>query len=207
MMTPEEYRELVEDIKANGLKVEIETYQGKIIDGRNRFLACQEAGVKPRFKKWDEVGSLISHVVSLNMKRRHLQHGQRSMIADKLRPLFAEEAKAHIKAGGGDQKSQKAKSGTANMQNPVSPIETAVEAAKMMGVSSESVYEVLHPETRTGTSQALGMHKSLGHNVAEKTSATFSEDTAAKLGVNPRTVRLAVQIARDIERIKKGGLQ
>jgi len=41
------------------------------------------------------------------------------------------------------------------------------------------------------------MHKVLGHNVAETISATFTEDTASKIGVSPRTIRRDVQ-ERDI---------
>jgi len=41
------------------------------------------------------------------------------------------------------------------------------------------------------------MHKVLGHNVADIVSATFTEDTASKIGVSPRTIRRDVQ-ERDI---------
>ena len=40
---------LVEDIRENGLIEPIVTYEGKILDGRSRYLACLEAGVEPRF--------------------------------------------------------------------------------------------------------------------------------------------------------------
>ena len=66
---------LVADIKENGLIMPIETYQGKIIDGRNRYKACLEASVEPEFNEWNGKGSLISHVVSLNLNRRHLTSG------------------------------------------------------------------------------------------------------------------------------------
>jgi len=41
------------------------------------------------------------------------------------------------------------------------------------------------------------MHKALGYNVAETISATFTEDTASKIGVSPRSVQRDVQ-KRDI---------
>jgi hypothetical protein len=42
-----EFDELVADIKANGLNQCIELYEGKILDGRNRYRACLAAGVEP----------------------------------------------------------------------------------------------------------------------------------------------------------------
>lgn len=84
LMPAEERKALAADILANGLREEIWTFDGKIIDGRNRFLACRDAGVEPRFREWDGVGSLVSFVVSLNLTRRHLTESQRAMVAAKL---------------------------------------------------------------------------------------------------------------------------
>ena len=50
MLAEPELAALASDIKANGLRVPILTYEGKILDGRNRFKACEEAGVEPRFE-------------------------------------------------------------------------------------------------------------------------------------------------------------
>ena len=92
LMDDEAFKELCDDIKANGLRNEIVTYQGKIIDGRNRYNACREVGVAPRMREWDGNGSLVAYVVSLNLRRRHLDAGQRAMLGAKLKPMFAEEA-------------------------------------------------------------------------------------------------------------------
>ena len=71
MMGDEEYKALVADIKVNGLHQPVWTYQNKIIDGRNRYKACIDAGIEPQFRVWDGNGSLIAFVVSLNLNRRH----------------------------------------------------------------------------------------------------------------------------------------
>ena len=56
-------RGLTEDIKAHGLREKIWIYEGKILDGRNRFLACQKARVRPQFRKFtgkDPLAFIIS---------------------------------------------------------------------------------------------------------------------------------------------------
>jgi site-specific DNA-methyltransferase (adenine-specific) len=92
MMSEEEYRQLVQDIKANGLREPIWTYQGKIIDGRNRYLACMELGIEPRYREWDGQGSLVQFVVSLNLHRRHLTSSQKAVIALEIEKWLAKEA-------------------------------------------------------------------------------------------------------------------
>ena len=53
LMSGEEYEGLIADIRRNGLREPIWTLDEQILDGRNRYRACQEAGVEPRFKEWD----------------------------------------------------------------------------------------------------------------------------------------------------------
>src|SRR5262245_22088962 len=72
LMVGAPYESLKQDIQTNGLRVKIWTYQGMIIDGRKRDLACLELGIKPEFQEWDGHGSLVEFVISLNQKRRHL---------------------------------------------------------------------------------------------------------------------------------------
>jgi predicted HTH domain antitoxin len=85
LMEGDEFEALCTDIAANGLLEAIWTAEGKIIDGRNRFRACQRTGTEPRFREWSGgEGSLVSFVVSLNLNRRHLNESQRAMLAAKL---------------------------------------------------------------------------------------------------------------------------
>lgn len=77
---------------------------------------------------------------------------------------------------------------------------SAVEFGDLL-LRRKEIYETLHPETKAGLSQAAGMNRAMGNNVAEKMSATlkpFVEDTANKLGVTPRTIRRQIQAAKNL---------
>ncbi len=80
LMPPDDLSALAADIKANGQKDPILRWRGLILDGRNRFLACQKAGIVPRFEEWDGDGSPVKLVASLNLHRRHLNSGQRACV-------------------------------------------------------------------------------------------------------------------------------
>jgi hypothetical protein len=86
MLPAEEQRALTADIRDNGLHTQIVTFEDKILDGRNRYRACQVAGVKPVFKEY-KGGDPLGYVVSLNLARRHLDESQRAMIAAKIATL------------------------------------------------------------------------------------------------------------------------
>ena len=52
----------------------------------------------------------------------------------------------------------------------------------------KEIYEMLHPETKYGVSQAKAMNRAKGSNVSERGASTlksFSRDTADKLGISP----------------------
>jgi N6-adenosine-specific RNA methylase IME4/ParB-like chromosome segregation protein Spo0J len=91
MMTAEEYQALRDDIRLNGLREPIYVHEGKIIDGRNRYNACIELGIEPRYREWDGKGSLVAFVVSLNLHRRHLSSSQKAAIAVDMLPILEQE--------------------------------------------------------------------------------------------------------------------
>ena len=98
---------LASDIKANGLRDPIWLHpDGSILDGRNRYRACQQAGVEPEFRHWGGLGSPVTFVVSLNLHRRHLDTSQRAMVAARIanlpegRPLTTEISGVSQEAAG-----------------------------------------------------------------------------------------------------------
>jgi ParB-like chromosome segregation protein Spo0J len=78
LLAADELQELADDIRANGLLFPIVLdAAGAIVDGRNRFAACQLAGVEPTYTVY--AGDPAAYVVSVNGHRRQLTQGQKAM--------------------------------------------------------------------------------------------------------------------------------
>ena len=78
-MSGYEYDCLKLDIKQNGLRTPITTYNGMILDGGNRYQACVDLGIRPMFEEF--VGEAIgSFVLTSNLHRRHLSPAQSAAI-------------------------------------------------------------------------------------------------------------------------------
>ncbi len=95
---------LVADIRANGLRDAITLYEDKILDGRNRYRACRDAGVEPRFESPD-IDDPLAFVIGKNALRRHLNASQRSMAAAKVANMRQGE-RTDIPSKGGKSLSQ-----------------------------------------------------------------------------------------------------
>lgn len=93
MMTGEEYEKLKADIAENGQIEPIWIHpDGRILDGRNRYMACCDLGIAPKTRQWNGQGSAVAFVVSLNIHRRHLSASQRAVISLDVLPMLEEEA-------------------------------------------------------------------------------------------------------------------
>jgi len=92
MTTRSEYEALKADIAEHGIQSCGLLYEGMILDGRNRYKACEELGIRLDFEevelgedadKFDPLAYVITH----NLHRRHLHQSQRAMIAAKMATL------------------------------------------------------------------------------------------------------------------------
>lgn len=86
MMSDEEIDALGADMMEHGQRETIILFHGKILDGRNRYVACQLNGIEPRCRE-ELPADPYAFVASANLHRRHLDESQRAMIAAKLATL------------------------------------------------------------------------------------------------------------------------
>lgn len=88
LMADADLAALADDIDANGLREPVWLFEGKILDGRNRYRACGLKDVDPRFEEYRGKDAL-GFVISKNLHRRHLTESQRAMVAARLANLQA----------------------------------------------------------------------------------------------------------------------
>jgi len=140
MMSEDKLHELADDIRKNGQLVPVWLYEGKILDGRNRWAACQIAGVEPKTKEYtgDEP---TGFAVAMNDRRRHMNKGALAAVAAELEPFFAADAARRKKETEGRPKKDAVKPEEKVPQ--VSAVRRAPqareEAAKSVGVNDRYV--------------------------------------------------------------------
>src|SRR5262245_13594603 len=74
-MPPADFAALVEDIRRHGVKVPILVHRGQILDGRQRYRACQELKKPCPTMEWNGQDAWLE-VQSRNLVRRHLSKEQ-----------------------------------------------------------------------------------------------------------------------------------
>lgn len=91
MMDDEQLASLVESIGQNGLRHKIVLWENGghdvVIDGRNRFRACELAGVEPQYEKLaGDENAVLAYIADANLMRRDLKFDQRIMALARIYP-------------------------------------------------------------------------------------------------------------------------
>jgi ParB-like chromosome segregation protein Spo0J len=141
-----EFNDLVESIRKNGQINPIILFEGKILDGKNRYRACQELGIEPITEEYSGSDPL-DFVIAENINRRHLTESQRALLATEMLPEFEKQAREHYnKIKSKQVKDQKTANGKfVKSVKPFKKVRTedkfdsANEAGKQFGVSGSSV--------------------------------------------------------------------
>lgn len=94
LMNKSDFEALKADIQQNGIREPVVFWNGWLIDGKNRLLACEELGIECPRSEWDGRGSVVAWAVSRNLRRRHLTTSERAIIAQQMLDLIKAESKA-----------------------------------------------------------------------------------------------------------------
>jgi hypothetical protein len=94
MMSDDELLSLAESIRRMGLIMPLTISREDptvLLDGRQRYIACQVAGVEPRYETDPDNyrGDDIDSILSANVIRQHLSTDQRAMMAVELEELWS----------------------------------------------------------------------------------------------------------------------
>lgn len=116
-----------------------------IIDGHNRQTICEEHGIPYRMAvfAFDDLLEAKQWMVDTQRGRRNIEPWELGKIALRLKPEIEAKAKANMSAGGGDQKSETAKSGLAIVPNPISTVDTRKELAESVGLGERTMGKVM----------------------------------------------------------------
>jgi protein gp37/ParB-like chromosome segregation protein Spo0J len=100
MVEGDELRELCADIKERGLQQPIIVWRdGTLLDGRNRLVACYRTNQEVVLETY-EGDDPVQFSLSANLHRRHLNPGQRAVVALKVRELLQPAAKERQREAG-----------------------------------------------------------------------------------------------------------
>lgn len=125
-----EKEEFQRSIQRHGLMEPIVKYQGMILDGRNRYVACVDLGLDPRFVEFTDIAdgmSPLDFVLTKNLTgRRHLTVSQKAMAVLRYKDFLSEDAKKRMDTG--------------TLAQECARVGKAAEhAAKVMGISTRTV--------------------------------------------------------------------
>ena len=194
LMTGADFDALVADIREHGQREAIVVHDGMILDGRNRYRACQALGIEPVVVQWDRSGAPPeAYAVSMNLHRRHLSESQRAMIAARLVTTKSGQRADLIRKSEGHQISR--------------PCMTTGEAAQLLNVSSSTVQSarrVLSEATPEeiasvdrGEVAASTIANEIRQGLRPERRRTLREAPLAQAGKNPERIQRA-QMQADI---------
>ncbi len=145
-LTGEQLAALEADILKNGCYSPVIVNEDMVvIDGHNRQRLCEQHGLPYQMAVFSFEDLLEAKQWALDTQkgRRNLDKWELGKIALRLKPDIEARARENMSAGGGDQKSEGAKSGCANSQNPISPVNTTKELADAVGIGHQTMSRVM----------------------------------------------------------------
>jgi hypothetical protein len=141
---------LINSIKANGQLHPIIMWNGVIVDGRNRYAACKQAGIAPKTKsmQFESDADAIRYIISTNIHRRHLD--------PRRIPAIAADLATMMRGRPSEDNPQKCGNTTAEVAERLGTSERQVELAKEVKAKAPDLFQKMKTgEMRTGTAHRL----------------------------------------------------
>ena len=174
--------DMAKDIAINGLNDPIVLYEGKILDGRNRYLACQRANVEPTYMAYHGEDPL-NFVVLKNLHRRHLTDQQRAFVANE---IYQRSKKAFV-----DGKDN-------------APPKTVNEVAEAMQVPTSMVRDAIKLDTALSPSTVVDVANGV---IPMKTAKAIVRRTEAALNIDSHTATPEQKevLQKEVDKILQSG--
>ena len=170
------------DIQQHGVREPVIFFDGRILDGRNRYMAARDLGLDFPVADFDGTDAeALAYVLSTNLHRRHLTESQRSAVAAKL---------ANMKRGNPDF------SYSANLPNSEAAVSNA-QAADMLNVSERSV-RMAKTVIEQGAPELVAAVESgaVSVSAAAAVSELPKDEQAATVAEGPRAVKAKAKSIR-----------
>jgi ParB-like chromosome segregation protein Spo0J len=140
LLEGEEFLQLVNSIRKNGQRETIKVFGGKILDGRNRYRACNELGIKPQLCFLSPDTNALEYVLDANLHRRHLTNNERAFVAASAANLCRGRPKSNKDA----EKINPPIGGF----NPAKPPMTTDELSKKLDVPTRTIQKAKHVQDK-----------------------------------------------------------
>ena len=145
-LSAEQSAALEEDLLRNGCYSPIIINEDMVIvDGHNRQLLCEKHGLPYTMAvfSFEDLLEAKQWALDTQKNRRNLEKWELGKIALKLKPEIEAKARANMSAGGGDQKSEDAKSGLTILSDPIPAVNTRKELADAVGIGEVTMGKVM----------------------------------------------------------------
>lgn len=135
-ISSDEYKQLEENCKRDGILDSLKTWNGILIDGHNRYEISEKWDLNYTVEEMDfpDRNAVVRWIILNQFGRRNLSAYDRSILALKLKPIIAEKAREKET----ERKTTYQKSEKSNLPQ----IDTTKELAKVAGVSHDTIHKV-----------------------------------------------------------------
>ena len=177
------------DVQLYGVREPVILFEGRILDGRNRYMAARDLSLDFPVADFDGTDAeALAYVLSTNLHRRHLTESQRAAVAAKLANM--------TKADAGRMGAEAQGKATANLPEPSHPVSNS-QAADMLNVSERSV-RTAKTVIEQGAPELVAAVESgaVSVSAAAAVSELPKDEQAATVAEGPRAVKAKAKSIR-----------